>query len=341
MKAIVYNKPGDGKLTDIPYPVCGDNQIIIKIEACGICKGAELGHATTGTGLAKYPVVPGHEFAGTVHEIGKNVTKFKVGDRVTADNTVLCGECYYCMRDQPLYCDHFGSLGHNINGGFAEYVLVDKEKVFAIPDSMSFNEAAIIESVSCCIHAVDMIHPACGENILILGTGSNGIILAQLLKASGALSVTAMGSKDAKLKLLNEYGIDTIKMDRNDYSVHEAEIKKRFPHGLDAIVDTTASPELVSKCFKLLKKGGRMVQYGVFAKGAHMDIDCFDLFLRELQYYGTCSQTHCFGRTIDYVNAGIVKLDKLVTHEFPLSDYFKAIDITANDRDAMKIIIHP
>ena len=263
MKALVYDKAGreNSSIRQIPYPECGDDEIIIRVMSCSICKGAEHDHDNgKGTDLARYPVVPGHEFAGYVHETGKNVTDFRIGDRVTADNTEYCGDCYYCRKEESNYCPTFGSLGHNINGGFAEFVRLKKEKVFHIPDHLSFNAAALSEPVACCLHAVDRADIKYGDTVVIFGAGSMGLILAQLFKASNARAVYMVAGKSSKLDLAAKYGIRPIVMDRNDYTVHEKAILDENPLGVDLIIDATGSTKVISESMKLLKKGGTLLQ---------------------------------------------------------------------------------
>ena len=285
MKALMYDKAGreNSSVRQIPYPECGDDEIIIKVMSCSICKGAEHDHDNgKGTDLAKYPVVPGHEFAGYVHEVGKNVTAFKPGDRVTADNTEYCGDCYYCRREESNYCPTFGSLGHNINGGFAEFVRVKKEKVFHIPDHLSFNAAALSEPVACCIHAVDRANIRYGDTVVIFGAGSMAQILGQLFKASNAEKVYMIAGKSSKLELAAKYGIIPIEMDRNDYSVHEKALLKENPLGVDLIIDATGSTKVISESMKLLKKGGTLLQYAIVHSGEKVEMDPVLMFNNEL-----------------------------------------------------------
>lgn len=341
MKAIVYEKAGKGALCDVPYPVCGDNDVIIKVEVCGICKGAELGHSRNGTAFSRYPTTPGHEFAGYIDKVGKNVKEFKPGDRVTADNAVPCGNCYYCRENKPGLCKDFGYLGHNIPGGFAEYVRVDYTKVYRLPNSMTFEQAAIVETVACCIACVDKLAPKYGEDIAVFGAGPSGLILTQLINCSSALSTVCVASTKSKLDLLEKHGISTILMDRKNHSKYMEEIFRRFPEGLDAFVDATASPELVAENFALLKKGGRAIQYGVFRDHMHMDFDAQLFFGRQLTYTATGAQTHCFGRAIDYIVSGKVDVDCMITAEYPLERYFEALERVASDRSVLKILIRP
>lgn len=344
MKALVYEAPGKGCITDIPKPVCGDDDVIIKIKACGICKWSELAHNSTGTTLAKYPCTPGHEFAGIIEEKGKNVEEFTIGDAVTADNATNCGDCYYCRNDKSLYCENFASIGHNVQGGFAEYVKVKKDKVFKIPKNLSFGEATVAEPVACAVHCMDVLAAKQGEEILVLGVGPHGLILGQLCHHSSALKAATVGGLDSKLDILKEYGIPTIKMDRNDYSVHEEAIKKEFPHGVDAIIDTTGYWPLVESVFKFLKKGGRFIQYGSYHSKDDFVIPPSwfnNIHYNEQQYIGVSCQTFCFGRALEYMGSGKVKVDKFITHKFSLDDYFEALEVNRIEREAIKVIINP
>ena len=347
MKSVVYESPGVGAIVQKPIPEVGEKQLLVKIVSCGICKGADSAHDTVGvgSGLAKYPgVTPGHEFAGDVVEIGSGVTTFKLGDRVTADNTVLCGNCYYCRTLRPNLCTSFGSIGHNIPGGFAEYVLVNEEKAYRIPDSMSYDEACFAEPVACCIHGMDRLmalSSGYGEQVMVLGTGTNGMLLAQLIRNSSAAEVVALGGNDQKLALLNKHGVDTIKMDRNDYSIHRKAVLERFPHGLDAIVDATASGKLQQDSMTLLKKGGRMLVYSVAHGGGEITLDRRYMYSHELTYYYTMHQTGNFDRALRAIETGTVKLDGMISAHYKLDDYFEAIGEVKRNSNLLKVLVHP
>ena len=152
MKALLYRKPGraNGGIVDVPEPVCGDDQVVIRVKACGICKPADTSHDRNGAVLGRYPVIPGHEFSGVVERIGKNVTHFKPGDRVTADNGMPCWKCYYCQRGEFAFCEEYQAIGHSVNGAMAELVVVNESHVYTIPDNVSFRAAALTELVGCC-----------------------------------------------------------------------------------------------------------------------------------------------------------------------------------------------
>lgn len=345
MKALVYDKPGRkySGIRQVPYPTCGPDDVIIKVMTSSICKGVEHDHDQEGVGtdLAVYPVTPGHEFSGLIEEVGSSVTTFKQGDRVVADNTEYCGDCYYCRKEESNYCPTFGSLGHNIDGGMAEYVRVKKEKVFPLPANVSFNAAALGEPIACCLHCVDRCDVQYGDTVAVLGAGSMGLILAQLLHHSGAARVVVIASTQAKLDVVKKLGIDTILMDRNDYSVHEKALKERDPLGADIIVDATGAVKLVEHAMTLLKKGGKLVQYALVHSREDIQLDTRLMFNNELTFTTSFCQSHCFGRAIQAIETGQIDADALVTHEYTLDEFYNALDENVNNRDSIKVVIHP
>ncbi len=342
MKANVYAKPGDCAIKQIPVPTCKDNQVLIKVMSCGICKGADVALAR-GSFISSFPLINGHEFAGIVVGTGAGVKDFKEGDRVTADNTVLCGNCYYCRRNQPLYCENFYSLGCNGPGGFAEFVVVNSDKVFHISDKLSFNEACLAEPTACSVHTMDRVQMRFGDDVLIYGTGPTGIILAQLFLHSGAGRVVVVGPSKDKLDILNEYGIkETILMDRRDYSIHENKLREISPKGFDIIVDCTASVEIMESSIKFAKMGGKFVMFAMPHEDAKWSISPDYWYLHEINLITSWAQTHCYDRAIEYLESGKVKVDRLITHEMPLEDYDKGMELASKGGPGvLKVILHP
>lgn len=347
MRAMMIETPGGGrnatKITDIPYPECAPEQIIIKVMAASICKHCEQSYDAGDMGLTKpehYPIVLGHEFAGEVVEIGREVRNVKVGDRVTVDNTVLCGECYYCQKDQPLFCENFGSMGHNIHGGFEQYVAALAEKAFLIPENVSYEEAACTEPAACCMHAIDRMGIRYGDKVAVLGAGSMGLIMAQLIKQSNANDVVVLASTQSKLDMCEkEFGIKTVLVDRNDSKKHETVIAEMFPNGLDIVVDTTGSANMCNSAFNMLGKGGKLVEY-TWVRNFVLE-DAWQFASKELSIIVSWCQTHNFGRCIDAMEKGYLNMKPLITHEFSLEDYLEALDTNLKDRSSIKVIIHP
>ena len=339
MKALVYSKPEEFSIKEIPVPKCGDNQVLIKVVACGICKTDV--HIHKGHFISEFPLTPGHEFTGFIEVAGSGVTAFKPGDRVVADNTVLCGECYYCRRNQPLYCENFYSLGVTGPGGFAEYVAVNQDKVFKISDSLSFDVASFTEPTACAVHGMDMIDVQNGDNILMFGAGPTGIILAQLLKHGGAGNMVVAAPSQFKLDILKKMGIRTVKIERDNDSVNEAAIKEICPQGYDIIVDATGSSKITQACFKYAKKGSKIVIYGVCDEADKISISPYEVFSNEYKIIGSFAQTHCFDRALNALETGIVQVKDLISHRFSLSDYEKGLETVMSGKGSIKVLINP
>ncbi|AOY74495.1 zinc-dependent alcohol dehydrogenase family protein [Clostridium formicaceticum] len=340
MKALVYTEPRNFNIMEVDTPACKENQVLIKVAACGICKTDV--HIHNGQFLSKFPLTPGHEFTGVVEAVGSKVTAFKKGDRVVADNTVLCGECYYCRRNQPLYCENFHSLGVTGPGGFAEYVIVNQDKVFGISDGLSFDIASFAEPTACAVHGMDRIDVQNGDNVLMFGAGPTGIILAQLLKYGGAGNIVVAAPSKFKLDILEELGIaETVVIDKQDESVHEEKIKSMYPKGFDIIIDATGAASVTQSCFKYAKKGSKIVIYGVCDEADRISISPYEIFANEYKIIGSFAQTHCFDRAINALEKGIVKVDKLISHRFSLDEYAKGLDTVISGKQSIKVLIQP
>lgn len=340
MKAVVYVAPKEFEVKEVPMPEIASNQVLIRVRACGVCR-TDI-HLHEGEFLAKYPYTNGHEFAGEIVEIGNAVKGFQVGDRVVADNTVLCGECYYCRRNQPLYCENFVSLGCNTDGGFAEYVKVNFDKVFHISDNLSFDQASFTEPTACAVHGMDMIDVKNGDDVLIFGAGPTGIILTQLIKNGGAGNVVVCASNQRKLDLVQRNGYaQTVNMDRKDYSKHTKELKKMFPHGFDIVIDATGSPRVLEQCFDFAKMGAKIVVYGVANESDKISVSPYQMFANEFKLIGSYAQTHCFDRAINFLEKGIVKVDDLITDRFDLDGYGDMLEKMYHGKDNIKIVINP
>jgi len=338
MKAIVYTAPGVFSYTDVPEPTLRPDDVLIRVRACGLCR-TDM-HIHLGHFLSKFPLINGHEFAGEIVKMGAAVRDFAVGDRVVADNTELCGHCFYCRRNQPLYCDHFTSHGCNCSGGFAEFVAIRAEKVFRIRN-LSWREAIMTEPISCAVHGMDMIGLRPGSEVLLFGAGPTGLVLSQLLRANGAARLVVAAPAGRKLDLAGQLArCETVDIRRQDPSAHRKAIQQLAPNGFDAIIEATGVPALFQDCFHYTRKGTQIVAYGVYPEDGKVSISPYEVFAKELVVKGSFAQTHCFDRALMYLESGVVQVNNIVTHELPLKDYGKALDLM-NGHDAIKIALCP
>lgn len=250
------------------------------------------------------PVITGHETCGIVVKMGSDVQGFKLGDKVTADNSELCGHCHYCRRGQLLHCENF--LGHGVhcesstafckinsltcwivNGGFAEYCVYPAAKLFRF-EKLSWEDATLFEAASCAIHGLEWLQPKVGSKILLIGSGPTGLCLAQLLRSNGGQHVVVASNKGKKMDLAKklECGDEYVELDREDPEPQWEELKKRHPYGFDVVVEASGSHRVAEKAMDFVAKCGKLMYYGVYKKDALVTVAPSKVFQDEIQIMG-------------------------------------------------------
>src|SRR5262245_49494246 len=212
MKALLLKKYMELEVTDMPSPDIGAGDVLVRVSACGIC-GSDVHGLDGSTGRRIPPLVMGHEAAGVIAEVGRDVKAWKPGDRVTFDSTVSCGRCQFCRRGEINLCDNRQVLGvscgdYRRHGAFAEYVAVPQNILYRLPDNLPFERAAMIEAVSIAVHAVNLTPRALGDTAVVVGSGMIGQLTIQAAKISGFGQVFAVDIDDAKLENAKKVGAD-------------------------------------------------------------------------------------------------------------------------------------
>ena len=212
MKALLLTKYMELQVTDLPNPEIGPHDVLVRVRSCGIC-GSDVHGLDGSTGRRIPPLVMGHEAAGVIAEVGRNVTEWKEGDRVTFDSTVSCGRCAFCRRGDINLCNNRQVLGvscgdYRRNGAFAEYVAVPENILYRLPEGLSFDHAAMIEAVSIGVHAVNLTPHALGDTAVVVGAGMIGQLTIQAAKVAGFSKVYAVDIDDAKLERAKNLGAD-------------------------------------------------------------------------------------------------------------------------------------
>lgn len=337
MKAVVYDGPREFSVREVPTPEPGPGEVRLRSTMTGVC-GTDL-HIHEGGFFSAYPLTPGHEIVGVVDAVGPDVADLQPGQQVAADNTQLCGHCYFCRRNQPLFCRNFRSLGVNAPGGFAEYVVVPAAKCFDASD-LPGEVVVMTEPTACAVHGMDVLDLKPESDVLLFGAGPTGLVLAQLLVHGCAARVTVAAPTQFKLDLAERFGVDrTVLVDRADVAGAVERVRDLAPYGFDAVIEAAGVPALVEQSVQLVKDGGILMVYGMADEEDRIQVSPYEIFRRELTLKGSFAQTHNFDRALAVLRSGRVKTDGIVTHRFPLDRYGDALEALVEDPTCLKAVI--
>ena len=341
MKAVIVNDNSTIKIEDIENPELGSNDILVKMAACGIC-GSDVEKVFGKYGQPSMKL--GHEPAGVILKIGNSVNDFKIGDRVFTHHHVPCYSetCHECSHGNETMCPKYYQSNLNPCGLADEYVVpewnVKHGGVLKIPDSMSFEEAALIEPLACCVRAWTKFTYQKNDTAVILGVGSTGIMHALLAKSAYFSKIFCLDLNNFRLDFAKKLGFETIRSD--DTSLSEKIIKSTDTSGVDIVIVATGSLEALRDAIKLVRKGGTIVMFGVPNKGASIDIDMSIVYSKEITITTTYAASDKDTKTaLELISSGKIDVKSLITHKYSLEDSQKAFEHSKTGYNAMKIII--
>jgi D-arabinitol dehydrogenase (NADP+) len=271
------------------------------------------------------------------------VTRFRIGEQVTVNPNVYCGQCPYCLAGRLGQCAAMLGFGSNFPGFFAEYAIAEHTLVFST-EGLAPETAVFSEPASCAMHGLESLQMRPGGSALVLGAGPTGLLLAQLIGSGGASSVTVAGPSQFKLDTASTLGVDrTVRIARDDPDANIAALLAASPHGdgYDAVVEATGSPAVGDICVPLTRSGGTVLIYGVTRGDDVVRFRPFDVFRREITIKGSFAEMTSFGAAIDALRGGRVRTDGIITHRYSLDDYGLALEALRSDRAAHKVVIVP
>src|SRR5438067_2496238 len=314
MRAAIIDRPGEIRVGEVPDPKPGERQVVVKVGACGIC-GTDLHIADGHFPPTPYPIVPGHEFAGEIVELGAGVPgEWKVGDRVAVDPSLFCGYCGPCRAGRGNLCANWGATGDTVDGAFAEYVAVPFSNCYRMPDSMTWEQGALVEPVSCAVHGVRRVGVEAGERFLVVGAGTMGLIMQQLLQRGGA-EVTVVDRNADRLPRALQLGAHDVGADFSELN------GERF----DVAGDCTGAAPAIESAFDKVRRGGRLLVFGVAPAEARIALSPFRIYNDEITVVGSMAVLHSFGAALDLVANGAIDTDALLTDTLPLEQYPDAL----------------
>jgi threonine dehydrogenase-like Zn-dependent dehydrogenase len=336
MKAARVHEPEKIIIEDVPIPEVTEKDILIKVQRAGIC-GTDVS-VVKGHLSARLPVTLGHEFCGTVARCGSaTLTDFKEGEPVVSGGGWGCGECALCREGKGLYCKNRFSLGRNTDGCMAEFVKVDYRAVWRMPETVSFDEGQNTVNIACAVRAFKKIPQVLGKTAAVFGPGNAGLIVLQLLKMAGAYRTVMVGTRDFRLDLAKQFGAHyTVNVKQED---PVAAILRRFPHGVDLVVEASGNARVLKDCVNVLKPGGAIVVFGMFSDRIK-EFDPSFLYYKEPVLYGSKGAGGAYEEALQLLEEKRLQILPMITHRFALAETARAFKVFEDKvPDALRIII--
>lgn len=339
MKALVLTAPQKLEIAEISIKEPLDNEVLIRVKACGVC-GTDLHmfHGDKGAFDNKYPLVMGHEFSGVIESTGKNVKRFKAGDHVAVDPNIYCGNCPACLRGDVHFCENMIGVGTTVYGGFAEYCTVPEQALYLVPKQLPFEEAAMMEPLSCCMHGIDRsnIHP--GDAVAIIGFGPIGQIMYQLAVAAGAAQIAVIEPQLEKRTKAKEQGA-ALTIDPNTENVKkELEQSGIAP---TSVLECVGRKNTMEMALDIAANRCTVMLFGLTPPDTKLEVLSYEhLFKKELTVTGSYINPLVAERVVRLLISDQISMKKIITDSIPLTDSIKVFEDNAY-RSHGKIVIVP
>ena len=333
----VLTEPGEIRFQNIPDPVAKENEVVVKIKRIGIC-GSDI-HVYHGKHpFTKYPVTQGHEVSGEIVEAGRNVRNLKIGQKVTIQPQVFCGNCYPCTHGKYNLCENLKVMGFQTTGVASELFAVDASKVTPLPEEMSYDEGAMIEPLAVAVHAVNRAGDITGSDIAVIGAGPIGNLVAQVAKAKGAGKVMVTDVSDIRLGIARECGIDYAEntLERN---FGDAVLEHFGPDKADVIYDCAGNDTTMGQAIQYARKGSTIILVAVYEGMANVDLAVLndhELDLNTTMMY----RNEDYTEAIKLAEEKKIRLRPLMSKHFAFREYLQAYKyIDENQEKTMKVLI--
>jgi len=336
MKAVIKEKPGPGfVLREIPPPQANPGTVVVQVKAVGIC-GSDL-PIFSGVRSVPYPLIPGHEFAGIIAQVGPGVKEWQIGDRVAVGLVMGCGKCSFCRRGQEELCDHLAEIGIHADGAYAEYVRVPVANLHHLPEEVSFHQGASADPLASSYHGLRRLNIRPEDNVVLFGDGAISLYALQAVQARGVKRAMVIGHHDRRLQVAAELGAVTV----NSHQQDPVEIIARLTGGrmADLVIEATGNAEVLPILLRAAAKGGTVLLLGIF----HFDaqVNPAPIIRHELHVVGSfCYNYESFAASLELLRHRQVRIEPVVTHILPLEEIGHALDLL-NQRQAIKVILEP
>ncbi|MDO8578763.1 MAG: zinc-dependent dehydrogenase [Dehalococcoidales bacterium] len=340
MRVAKWYNNRDVRIEEMPVPKIGPGELLVKVEASGIC-GSDVMEWYR---LDRAPLILGHEIGGRIEAVGEGVTRYKIGDRVTAAHHVPCNTCYYCLSGNHTVCETLRRTNFD-PGGFAEFlrlpaINVDRG-VFLLPDKISYDEATFIEPLSCVLRGQVRAQMKPGKSVIVVGCGIAGLLHIMLAHTMGASRVIAVDINEFRLKAAQNSGALTVLKPGEDLparlrSVNEGRLA-------DLVIVSTGATSAVTQAFKLVERGGTVLYFAPIGPGINIPLSINEVFWRNdvtltTSYAGSPAD---YQTALELIASGTIKVNSLITHRLSMAQIGLGFQLVARAEDSIKVIIHP
>ena len=337
-----FYKPGLVRVEQVDIPRIRSDELLVRTRAVLTC-GTDLKMYLRGHRLAKPPLTIGHEFAGTVDQVGDQVEEFSEGMSIVAANSAPCNSCYFCRIGKANLCERLDEvlIGFSFDGAYADYVRVParivKQNTYEIPNGLSYEEAAFVEPFACVVHGTKLAQIGPGDLVLIIGAGPIGLLHAQLAKAYGAGTVAVADASPERLRTASQVGADTTIDVAQD--LHHELGRLSEDRGADIVIEAVGKPETWQLAVRCTRKGGTTVLFGGCPSGTAASIDTEAVHYGELSIMGSFHHSpRDVYRALQLISSRQVKVAPLITHRLPLSDAEAALRLMQEGK-AIKVAL--
>jgi L-iditol 2-dehydrogenase len=342
MQALLLPRYSHLEMTDMPVPEIGADEVLVRVRACGIC-GSDVHGLDGSTGRRIPPLVMGHEAAGEVAAVGAAISGLKPGDRVTFDSTIYCGRCYFCLRGEVNLCDNREVMGvspgpYRRHGAFAEFVAVPGRIVYPLPDTLSFEHAAMIEAVSVAVHATGLSGVRLGDTAVVVGTGMIGLLAVQALRRAGATHVLAVDVDEARLALARELGATAAITAGTGAGARI--LAAAGGRGADLAIECVGAEAPILTAISGVRKGGSVILVGNVSPSVNLPLQ--EVVTRQIRLQGSCASSGEYPAVIDLIANREIRVEPLISAIAPLSEgphWFERL--YRREPNLMKVILRP
>ncbi|UQA91728.1 zinc-dependent alcohol dehydrogenase family protein [Streptomyces halobius] len=318
MRAVVVEEPNRLSVTTVADPTPGPDEVVVKVTAAGLC-GTDVHMLAGEFGPTRYPVIPGHEFSGEIVAVGTEVTGFAEGDAVAADPAIYCGSCHFCAIGRGNLCEQWGTIGITVDGACAEYVKVPAGNCYRLPETVQLAHAPLIEPLSTIVHGFDLVGPRLGDNFLIYGAGTMGLLYLQVAQHSGAASVSVVDINEDRLAVARKLGADTV-------ATSADALTAGHPRGWEVVTDCTGNIRAIEDALTRPIRGGTFQQFGCAPDQDLARFSPFRIYNDEIRIVGSMAILHSYGRAVELLARGAIDADTMITHRFGLDEYATALE---------------